>query len=328
MMNQKYLGNHTTISYLKPEQWQHIPYLKDNNGALPPFVIAVGDGRRLNLACDALKLKDVVMLHEEGEKHCGPKGRSRVESLIGSYEYNNKKVPIMMVETQMGMPATEINLRETISHCAQQYNLQDATFETDAVYVIRVGTAGGLNDPSSDSYDLQIGDIVNVTFSIGWAGTLIESLAGLNYASQEVMNTFREAWIQSGYSFTNDNEYPSGKSSPTIIQAINTAAQDMKINVIEGGNFSKDSFYAEIDENLFINLRKKYDVMSTEMEQMALLKLVIDFKKMGITLNTGLVSGIIGVVPGWTFEIGEKAEQVEKNALKVAAQALWNICYQ
>ena len=327
MNDQKYLGNHTTISYLTEKEWQHIPYLKDNNGALPPFVMAMGDVRRLNLSCEALELKNVVRLNEEGKKYLGPKGSGRVDSLIGCYEHQGKQVPIAMVETQMGMPATEINLRETISHCSQEYTLGDQNIKSNAINVIRVGTAGGLNNPDSDSYDLQIGDLVNATFSIGWAGTLIESMAGLDYGSQDVLKVFKETWAKAGYEFTNDGVYPLGHSSPEINAAINKAAKDVDINIVEGGNFSKDSFYAEIDEQLFIDLRKNYNVMSTEMEQMALLKLVWDFKNMGISLNTGLVSGIIGVVPGWTFETGEKAEQVEKNALKVAAQALWNICY-
>ncbi len=321
-----YLGKHTTIAYLSKSEWSQISYLKDNNGALPPFVIAMGDARRLELACEVLGLKDVVRLHEEGERLLGLKGKGRIDIIIGTYEQDGKSFPLTLVETQMGMPATEINLREVCSHVSLSYKLKNKTISTDSIYLLRVGTAGGINNPASPETNLKVGDIVNATFGLGWSGTLFESLAGLDFSSQDLMKKFRDKWKTLGHGFTEDQKYPVGKSSEKLVQVINQAATELNINCIEGGNFSKDSLYGEMDEEMFIELCKKYGVRSTEMEQMAVLKLTSDFKSQDTQLNTGLISGVIGTIPGESF--AKEYEHVERDTLKVAARALWKVAYK
>ena len=51
-----YLGRHTAIGYLGPAEWKEIPCLKENEGGLPPLVIAVGDARRVERAGEVLGL--------------------------------------------------------------------------------------------------------------------------------------------------------------------------------------------------------------------------------------------------------------------------------
>ena len=328
-----YLGLHTTIGYLTASEWGFIPYLKDNGGALPPLVIAVGDARRAARAKEILGLKDTVALHEKGEELIGLQGRGRNDIYIGKYSHNNRSVPIVIVETQMGMPATEIIMREVLAHCSLRYNMGEdlGKIDSDAIYVIRVGTAGGINDPDKGD-KIKVGDIVNATFNIGWSGTLIESMSGLDYSSDKILAAFKKKWMESGGSFTKDNRFPQASCSADLVGSIDWAAKELGIKSVQGGNFSKDSLYAELDDNAFIELRKKYNIMSTEMEQMAIHKVAADFKDLEILVKTGLVSGIVGVLPGESFStnlsLKETQEKTEEYSLKVAACALWKSIYK
>lgn len=330
MSKLEYLGRHTTISHLKKPEWQNIPYLKDNDGALPPLIIAVGDARRAARAVSVLKLQNVIPLHEHGERLLGLVGRGRVDMLIGSFELNKKAVPLLIVETQMGMPATEIILREVLAHSSPEYKFDGAGIDAGGIYVIRAGTAGGINMPDGSGNKIELGDIVNASFSIGWSGALIESMAGLELFSDEVGRKFKKRWENLGLSWTDDGRFPLAQCSKNVVDAINKAGQDLGARMVTGGNFSKDSLYAEIDVDQFVELRKRYNVMSTEMEQTALLKLCAEFREKKLNVNGGLVSGIIGVLPD-SFadgkEIEEKMKRVEEDTLKVAAHALWHIVY-
>ncbi len=330
MSKVEYLGKHTTISHLKKPEWQKVPYLKDNGGLLPPLIIAVGDARRAERAVRVLNLRDVTPLHEHGERLLGLVGRGRVDMLIGCFELSKKTIPLLIVETQMGMPATEIILREVFSHSSPEYRSAGTKISAGGIYVIRAGTAGGINMPDGSGTKIEIGDIVNASFSIGWSGALIESLAGLDFFSDEVKKKFKKRWDELGLSWTNDGRFPLAQCSKELVNAINKASKDLGVHTVAGGNFSKDSLYAEIDTGQFIELRKKYNVMSTEMEQTALLKLCAEFKEKKVRVESGLVSGIIGVLPDSFAEgkkIEEKMKRVEEDTLKVAAHALWRIVH-
>lgn len=331
MKTQAYLGKHTAISQLAGTDLKGIPYIGENDGAIPPFVIAVGDSRRVTNAVKSLKLKDVVNLHEEGEKRFGVKGRGRVDITLGTFTSGSEKLPIAIVETQMGMPATEINLREVLSHCSPVYRFKKRAISVGGIYVIRVGTAGGINDGRKGEQKIAVGDIINGAFSIGWSGTLIESIAGLDFSDPVTIKSFKTRWIGAGNHFTDDGRYPLADSSRELVDSIQDTAIGMGLRIHKGGNFSKDSLYAEIDDNAFVELRRKYNVMSTEMEQMAIAKLRGDFAVRGIKLHIGLISGVIGLLPGASFSTDEKntkaIEKVEDDSLKIAAHALWNIVY-
>jgi uridine phosphorylase len=321
-----YLGKHTCVPHLQPKHYRQISYLKDNNGALPPFILNMGDARRLELACQVLELTNIVRLHQKTEKLIGLKGRGRVDVILGTYTHKTKSIPLLLVETQMGMPATEIILREILAHASNEYCFQGKKIVTDGINLIRVGTAGGVNTFDEEKPFIRVGDMINVTFSIGWAGTLLEALGGTNYASPDVVRRFSNRWELMGYDFTNDGRFPRAPSAETLVNAVDKAGRELRINVHRGSNFSKDSLYAELNDHAFVELREKYNVMSTEMEQMAVAKVVGDFRHDGIKVNAGLVSGVIGVIPGSSF--AEKYDHVEKNAVKVAGRAMWNNCYQ
>ncbi len=327
----EYLGKHATISHLKKPEWQKVPYLKDNDGALPPLIIAVGDARRAARAVGVLNLQNVAPLHEHGEKLLGLTGRGRVDMLIGSFELDKKAIPLLIVETQMGMSATEIILREVLAHCSPEYKFAGTNIKTDGIYVIRAGTAGGINMADGSGAVIKLGDIVNASFSIGWSGAVIESLAGLDFFSDEVRSKFKKRWDELGLSWTDDGRFPLAQCSKELVNAINTVSKDLGVRIVTGGNFSKDSLYAEIGAAQFFELREKYNIMSTEMEQTALLKLCAEFKEKGISVHGGLVSGILGILPE-SFAEGKDAEdkmkRAEEDALKVAAHALWHIVYR
>lgn len=327
----EYLGRHTTISYLTESDWKKIPYLSENNGGLPPFVIAVGDARRIKRACEILELKNIIKLHEEGEKLIGRKGRGRVDTILGLYTYKDRTIPIMIVETQMGMASTEIILREVLAHCSPTYSVGKQTIDAKGIYVIRAGTAGGINSENKDQEKVVLGDMINASFNIGWTGTILESEGGLDYPSGRTNKLFRKRWLEKGHIFTDDNVFPRTINSHVLVDAINNASKELGLRAIEGGNFSKDSLYAEIDIDAFVELRTKYNVMSTEMEQMIIAKLASDFKASGIEVHAGLVSGIIGVLPSASFESGCEHEaaikKVEEDTLRVAANALWNVSF-
>ena len=324
-----YLGRHTSIGYLSPLEWKKIPYLKDNDGCLPPLIIAVGDSRRVTKAHSALQLKNILVLHEESERLLGLTGKGRVDLIIGEFTHKKRSVPLLLVETQMGMPATDIILREVLSHCHVQYNFGRSKIKTDAINIVRVGTAGGINSRRKGSKKLSIGDIVNAEFSLGWAGAILQSMAGLDYSSKNIYRIFKKKWLESGNSFTKDGRFPLMENSKELVDSISSALKELGCPSHRGGNFSKDSLYAEIDTDSFLELRDKYNVLSTEMEQMVLGKLAGDFRKAGLKLNTGLVSGIIGVLPDESFSDKDEhralIEKVEENSLMAAAIALWRI---
>ena len=320
----EYLGKHTCVAHLKPAHIKKIPYLKDNQGALPPFILAMGDARRLELACQVLKLTNIVRLHQKTEKLIGLTGRGRVDVILGTYTHKKKSIPLLLVETQMGMPANEIIMREVLAHASNKYVFQGKMIVTDGINVIRVGTAGGINASDGQAPTIRVGDMVNAVFSMGWAGTLLESLGGINYASPEVTHRFAERWKKLGFDFTEDNKFPRAKSASTLVDAVDKAGQELRVTTYRGGNFSKDSLYAELNDQAFVELREKYNVMSTEMEQMAVAKVAGDFEQHGVRVNAGLVSGVIGVIPGASFTQG-KYEDVEKKAIRVAGRAMWEM---
>ncbi len=58
------LGQHTPISLAREGGlWKRIPFLKDNDGMLPPYMIVVGDRRRV--LAGVMPLADHILLHKE-----------------------------------------------------------------------------------------------------------------------------------------------------------------------------------------------------------------------------------------------------------------------
>jgi uridine phosphorylase len=282
-----YVGHHTAASCLTETERAGLPYLSENFGGLPPLVIAVGDRRRVSVAVEEIGLEQPVYLHGlvEGRRI------GRVDMAIGAYRWEEGQCPILVVETQMGMAASEIVLREILTYCRTLYHWNGQTLHTNGITVIRVGTAAGINAPGLPP--VQVGDIVCCTRGLGWSGTLLQSFA---------------------------------PCSPSTIVAIHTAASDLEIPIRKGGNFSKDSLYSEFDTAAFIQLRKDYGVLTSEMEQMAILGLSGLYSKAGQVLHAGLISSIVGLIPGASFQDGPEDAQTNVqsmgNSLRIAARAL------
>jgi len=110
---------------------------------LPPFVVLVGDRRRVDFVCEFLE-NACVLTDEMASKGLN---RGRCQVAVGLF----KGTPVVVCETQMGGPATEIIVRELLSSqvMGQQFEYEGRLLKADAKYVIRVGSCAGLNDPDN-----------------------------------------------------------------------------------------------------------------------------------------------------------------------------------
>jgi len=319
------LGRHTAISHLADGRMGDIPLLAENEGALPPLVIAVGDARRVMGAAAVLRLEPAVPIHEVALERGGLRARGRVHMLLGLFRHASRAVPLLVVETQMGMPATEIILREVLAHCRRSYRVGGETLELDAVHVVRAGTAGGINAPGCPA--IAVGDLVVADFCLGWSGTLLQTMGGLDFSAPDAVARFRRHWQELGLEFTGDGRYPVARSWPPLVAAIAAAAGESGRVCHRGGNLSKDSLYAEVDGEEFVDLCRRYDVRSTEMEQLAIAATAARLGRDGMAVRTALVSAIVGLIPGAAFvpvpDTGDGLGPIEAATLEVAALALW-----
>jgi uridine phosphorylase len=252
--------------------------------------------------------------------------------LIGIFEKAGLQVPIAVVETQMGCPATQINMREALHYASNFGYMVGSTFvHSDGIYVIRAGTAGGVNDLKRTSPVVGIGDILIATKSYGAIGAVIQSTLGrldfLNGASA-MAETFAYdhpdiiGTVATGTLLTS-------KCSSRLVIALSSAANALGIAPITGPDFTKDSLYAELTEAGFALLRERYGIVSTEMEQLVIDVLAAEFRRAGLQVHSGLVSAAIGAIPGKSFPVtpAEKAlaAQAEVHAMLIAANALADI---
>ena len=179
----RYLGRHTTLSYLfdNKQLWRHIPYLRENEGHAPPIVLAVGDRRRVYSI--SRRLNKAVLLPETAARRISKRDyRSapefgRIAMAIGLIS----SIPILVVETQMGSPATQIIMNETLSDdlTCLDYRVGRNRITLPHKIVIRVGTAGGIN--CEGKRPVNVGDIVVATHSIGVSGANLQSLHCLDF---------------------------------------------------------------------------------------------------------------------------------------------------
>jgi hypothetical protein len=95
---------------------------------------------------------------------------------------------------------------------------------------------------------------------------------------------------------------------------------------------SKDSLYMEGNEERTMDLRRNYYCFSTEMEHFGLAYLTHELTKAGIPATNGLVSTVVGTVPGGSFaEPGSKEEKIanetQSTMLEASMRALWKMTY-
>jgi len=325
----KPLGVHTAVGHAqKFNRWKDISFLRENNGTVPPFIISVGSRTRVQEAPFRLGMKVHSFIDSEAKDKFGIGAYGRVSICIGIAESRGMLFPLMVAESQMGCPAAQINVRELIYHANPEgYNFGGDHYPSNGIYVIRAGTCGGVNSHKQTAPIMEIGDIAIATESIGSIGTLIQSNFGmLNFAGIPIPNDAKKSSIMQ---FTKNGEYLSTFPSPEVGTALARRAKEKGIKSAAGPNFTKDSLYAEMGEDDFAALRDTYGVVSTEMEQMALDTLAAEFTKEGMPVHSGLVSAVIGAIPGKSFPETEEehkaAENAEKKAVILAKEALGEI---
>jgi uridine phosphorylase len=326
----KPLGIHTSMGYLhefkklKFRKWKDIPYLRENEGMLPPYIIAVGSRTRVMRAGKTLGLREPVFIDNESLIQNGLSMYGRTSFLVGVLEIDGLALPITIAETQMGCPATQIILRELMYYSrASGYEFFGQSIKSSGMQVIRAGTCAGVNSFDPDKMKVEIGDILIGTESFGSIGALIQS----NVKMLEFMGLPRpiERGELSGLNFSHDGHHLKTSCSWALVKNLEGAAEGLGFKTKTGANFTKDSLYAEMSEDTFADLRDKYGTISTEMEQLVIDTLAADFRKAGINVDTGLILAAIGAIPGKSFpetrEEQKKASEAEENILKIAARA-------
>lgn len=318
----RYLGRHTTLSYLahRKQLWRRIPYLRENGGCAPPLILAVGDRRRVYSI--SRKLKRAVLLPERAARQVSARDfRSthefgRVAMAIGLVA----SVPILVVETQMGAPATQIIMNEVLSDdlTCLQYQVGKNQFIVPNKIVIRVGTAGGIN--CEGKRPVNVGDIVVATHSIGVTGANIQSLLSLDFWRPESIRNFKESWTKLGDDFTITGAgHPRVNCSEDVLSVLKSAARTTAEQHHQvGGNITKDSLYAELSSDLFIELCKTENCRTTEMEFSAIALAAHEHDA-----HFGMISAVVGVLPGGSFTESEKMRTIaEQRALNVSLAAI------
>jgi uridine phosphorylase len=325
-----FLGRHSTMSHLidRRRVWKRIPYLRENEGRAPPLVLAVGDRRRVFSI--ARKLKKPVLLPETvarlSGQHASEKDlRSapvfgRVAMAIGLV---SSSVPVLVVETQMGAPATQIIMNEILSDelMSTAYRVGKSRIDLPCKIAIRVGTAGGINCDGKPA--IEVGDIVNATHSIGASGAVIQSLLRLDFWSLGAMEEFQKRWIELGPDFTITIEgHPRVDCSREVVGALDDAGRRLVANAYHrGGNITKDSLYAELSDDVFLDLCHEQNCRSTEMELSAI---AVSARKNNA--HFGMISAIVGLLPGASFTESEKVKTLaEQRSLRVALEAVKNL---
>jgi uridine phosphorylase len=321
------------MAYLidQPRVWKRIPYLKENEGRAPPLVLAVGDRRRVYSI--ARKLKNLVLLPETAarlssrlasRKHLQSVPEfGRVAMAIGLI---SPTVPVLVVETQMGAPATEILMNEVLSErlTSASYRVGKSKVDLPCKMVIRVGTAGGIN--CDGKLAIEVGDIVNATHSIGATGAVIQSLSRLDFWNSGAMEEFRKRWMELGPDFTITVEgHPRVECSREVVEALDEPGRRLETEAYHrGGNITKDSLYAELSDDAFLELCHAHNCRSTEMELSA-----IAVSARRNKASFGMVSAILGTLPGVSFAGSEKTKTLaEQRSLRVALEAMKNLASQ
>jgi len=324
-----YLGRHTTLSYVikRRKIWRRIPYLRDNDGRAPPLILAVGDRRRVYAI--ARRLHKPVLLSEtaakvssqttgSGELSTAPEF-GRVAMAVGLV---SSSTPVLVVETQMGAPATQIIMNEVLSDelTSADYRVGKEEVSLPNKVVIRVGTAGGINCEAMPT--INVGDIVNATHSIGATGAVIQSLLRLDFWRPGAIDDFLEKWLTLGPNFSiTEDGHPRVECNADVVEAIDAAGKQVAgRNYHRGGNVTKDSLYAELSLETFLSLCRTQSCRSTEMELSA-----IGVSARQNNAHFGMISAIVGVLPG-SFAESEKAKAAaEGKSLRVALEAIKNL---
>ncbi|WP_455285546.1 phosphorylase family protein [[Eubacterium] cellulosolvens] len=325
-----YLGRHTTLSYVIDRRriWERVPYLRENEGRAPPLVLAVGDRRRVYAI--ARRLRRPAFLSEIAARLSSQRFRDkdlpfapefgRVAVAVGLV---SSSVPVLVVETQMGAPATQIIMNEVLSDelTSTEYRVGKVMISVPHKVVIRVGTAGGINCQGAPP--IKVGDIVNATHSIGATGAVIQSLLRLDFWSPGAAEEFRTRWIGLGSDFTiTEAGHPRVECSEDVVEALDVAGRRLARGAYrKGGNVTKDSLYAELSQDMFLDLCRTQNCRSTEMELSAIAVAAHENNA-----HFGMISAVVGLLPGASFTESEGPKvAAEQRSLRVALEAVRNL---
>jgi uridine phosphorylase len=223
------LGRHTCLSWLHAGPGlPSVPLLAEAGGA-PPWILAVGDRRRV--ARVLARLDEPLDLAEHCRQTIGERAAGRVALGIG----RAGPAAVLAVETQMGGPPTEIILREVL----------DESFRGagGARAVIRVGTCGTLAGEDGAPA------LVVAAFATGWSAAVEQLERGVLGPPAE-FDARRPP-----------RPPPVVPCTPAVVEALHAAAPQAVVS----GVFSKDSLYAEQDER-FAGILRDLGCAATEME--------------------------------------------------------------
>lgn len=316
------LGEHTAISLLQREKkYEKIRYLRENGGKVPSQILCVGDRRRVWSTLELLEKP--VLIDQAAARKFGASFAGRVAVGVGIRRHKGEKVPITVLETQMGCSAQDINAWEIMANTATEYRVGRKSREYNKISVLRAGTCGGIIEKPTD---MKIGDIAIATKSIADGATSRQRLGVISPFGKDTLEKFKERWIELGGSFTLDGTFPQINATEQMIAAIRKIGRG---NLLEGANFTKESLYAESDEEETRGLRTKYGVITTEMEHFGLATIARKFERdANVKVLNGLISTVVGTIPGGSFaEAGSKEERFASKRIGIMLEiALDSLC--
>ncbi|KAL0237347.1 hypothetical protein PCE1_000744 [Barthelona sp. PCE] len=304
MRQTEFMGVHTCMPGLIKNweeykvHFEQYPLVYANDGHLPPFIVSCGSRTRVagfSELLDNFCQIDKVLL--EAGKPIG-----RVAVAVGTY----KGTPIAVFEHQMGCPATEINFREISSPYVVKHvnyvNVDCTNITTDAVYSIRVGTCGGMNlweNENPEGYrPVDLAHIVVSTHHVGVNGTLIQSATGhLDLMSPTTLEVLKTRLRELGYDMS--KPMPVLYDDNVIVDSFRAVANEEYTHFL--GYFSKDSLYAELEEEAFVDLRRDYDCACSEMEAAMIAYQSLCRRNTELPVVFSAVCAVIGTVPGSSF---------------------------
>ncbi len=334
----KPLGTHTAVGHLHDfNKWKEIPYLRENGGMLPPFIISVGSRIRAEDAPKMLNLSNPIRIDSFAEQVAGRAAYGRVSLSMGIANFEGFPFPLLIAESQMGCPAAQINLKEILYFSRHDgYVFEGKEIRSDAIRVIRAGTCAGVNSFDPSKHQMQIGDLAIADSSFGSIGALIQSYLGyLHFTSENILHELKGrrehlvGGIKYGVGSTEGWEELQTLSAAFLAQRISEKAKKMGLRHSVGPNFTKDSLYAELGEEEFARLRDAGGVISSEMEQMVIDALASEFSEAGIPVESALIAVVIGAIPGKSFPETEEEKKAvnksEQNAMLIACNSLGEI---
>lgn len=313
------LGVHTLVPGLTslPAAYKGT-ILEQNQGFLPPYMVVCGDRRRVEHI--ATFLDNATLLRPVVAKAGGDP--SRVEIAVGTY----KGTPIAAVETEMGCPATEIVVRDICSSLASRLSFRqgDFLFNAPQRYVIRLGSAAGINGTIKGQTVVKAFDAVIATHSVGVSGADIQALTGnLNFFDTRLSSQASSIMGKLGYTAKTDKQgqvWHTLAVSPDVRGAMVRASKLLQIpsenkemQVLELGNFSKDSLYAETNEKSFTDLRDSFGVGTSEMELSTIARVAAQSKLHNCLISVGQLTLVVGTIPGDSFVNDKPREHASMN---------------